>query len=270
MLFGVQTFFMKCNYVSLFQYFVMLLISVVIIGCGGPVSRLYETPAIYPVHPQLTPDIDSLKNFSIGGSIYAPTSTEIRTTARVYKNLFIEYVYSGNLGQYSNFSGVQEYRFKRNSTDLYVGYHKELSKSVHLYLYAGYGNGKSISIVPEYDNSVDFVYKGNFNRFTINPGFQFNTGKSSKLTFGMRQSFVRFNEYVLPDTFYINKKQTLSDLMVSYSFSIKRLGLKIFLGHFLNGQKPGNRQNNGMADVWRIEKAFGGFGLNYKFRVKSE
>jgi hypothetical protein len=253
------------------KYFICLcLLFIAIISCGPPVSRIYETPAVYPIHPQMVPDMDSGKMIEANVSVYAPTSTQVKIGAKPFKNFSAAVAYSGNLGGYSGYSTDFDYSFSRNSFDAYAGYVTKIGKHENFYINAGYGFGSTTSIVPEYDNSVLFNYSGKFNRIIINPGFQFNLGKMQRISIGFRQSYVSFKEYSIPGTRYSNKRQSLSDAMLDYTFGIKRFRGSFFGGYFFNGHKSGYRNDDGKYDKWRIEKVYIGMRVGYIFRLKEK
>lgn len=215
----------------------LALINICLISCGPPVSRIYETPAVYPTHPQMVPDVDSGRNIEANISVYAPTSTQVKIGVKPFKNFSAAVAYSGNLGSYSGFSSEFDYRFSRNSFDAYAGYIKKIGRHEYLYINASYGFGSATSVVPEFDNSVMFIYSGKFNRISINPGFQFNVGKMQRVSFGFRQSYVNFKEYSIPGTVYLNSRQWLSDAMLDYTFGINNFAGRFSAAIFLTGIK---------------------------------
>ncbi len=175
--------------------------------------------------------------------------------------------YHGNQGRYSEYgnNGIN-YRFNTSSSDIHSGFSKHWDKKkCGLFLTIGYGWGISTSIVPEYDNSEQFIYRGKFKRFTATPGIDISTSQRTKLIFSWRQSLIQFQKYELPGTTYYHKQQFLSDIMLRFSLKGEKTGLNIFLGYFVNGRGAGDRQFDIKPDQWRIENFFAGIGVTYQF-----
>jgi hypothetical protein len=252
------------------KYLLITIVTSIILSACEPTTLLYKTPPTYFGSPHSIPATDSAKQLAVSGSITLPLAAELKSEYRINKNFLITLSYFGNLGAYSHFNNNNiEYRYSTNSFDCQAGYFHRSDKKIGLFLISGYGWGHSISIVPEYDNSVDFIYKADFSRFTITPGIQFTISKQANFSFSWRQSFIQFTKYQLPDTAYNNKKQFLTDMMLNLSVVDKKMGLNIFFGSFLNGLQGGDRQLDQKPEIWRIERFFAGIKLSYRFSLKS-
>jgi hypothetical protein len=253
------------------SYLPVTIILAVFVSACEPSSRLYLTPPIYFASSHAIPVTDSNNKLSVSASLMLPPVAELKAEYRVNKNLFTIFSYSGKMGGYSEFSNNDiDYRYATNSFDWQAGYrvHRPMKKD-RFFIVAGYGRGKTTSIVPEFDNSIQFVYKGNYSKFSITPAVQLINKTRARFIFSWRQSFVNFNEYLLPDTAYYNKRQFLSDMMLSLFLTEKQFGLNFFfLGGFLNGREAGNRQFDYKPEVWRIERFYMGINLSYKFLHK--
>lgn len=241
---------------------------VLLSGCGST-SRLYQTPPLYFGSSHFLPITDSNKNITASAGFTVPTTMEVKAQYRFDKNFFGGISYHGDLGNYAEYSNsdVDTYKFKMASFDICSGFskHWNLGKA-GLFISVGYGRGRTTSIVPEYDNSKQFYYKGNFQRFTITPGFDCFTGKHHKLQFSWRQSLVQFKNYKLPDTAYHNKQQFLSDVMITLSFKKRGFGMNLFAGGFINGKSSeSDRQMDLSADQWKTESLIIGMNLTYEF-----
>jgi hypothetical protein len=238
-------------------------------GCE-PTSRLYQTPPLYFGSSHFLPMSDSNKHITASAGITAPTTMELKTQYRFDKNFFGGVSYHGNMGKYADYSNsdVADYKFKMTSFEICSGFSKNWKpEKAGLFISVGYGRGHTTSIVPENDNSQQFYYNGNFRTFTIIPGFDFITGRSSKLLFSWRQSLVKFKDYKLPDTGYYNKHQFLSDIMLSFSLKKSGFGMNLFTGGFLNGKNSASdRQFDLRPDQWKTESFIIGMNLAYDFK----
>jgi hypothetical protein len=238
--------------------------STMLSGCGGG-TNYYQTPPLYFGSSHFVPETDSSKSFTGNIAFVNPNAGELKVQYRFNKNFLGGLCYQGNFAKYSEYSNNDIlYRFNTNSFDIYWGGSKYQGNQ-RLFVTAGYGWGANTSIVPEYDYSTEFVYKGNFKRFAIIPGIDLAPGEITNLSLSWRQSFTQFEKYELPDTTYHNKGQFLSDIMLRFSVKGKNTAMNIFLGYFLNGHGGTNRQYDPTPDQWKIERFFAGIGISYRF-----
>ncbi len=253
------------------KYLLIIIVTAITLSGCEPTTLLYKTPPTYFGSPHSIPATDSVKQLAVGGSITIPVVTELKSEYRINKNFLVTLSYFGNLGAYSHFNNNNiDYRYSASSFDCQAGYVHRPDKKIRSFIISGYGWGHTISIVPEYDNSVDFIYKADFSGFTITPGIQFTVNKQANLSFSWRQSFITFNKYELPDTAYNNKGQFLTNMMLDLSVVNKKIGLNIFFGSFLNGLQGGDRQLDQKPETWRIERFFAGINLYYRFSFKKK
>jgi len=241
--------------------------SIILFGCGT--TNLYQTPPLYFGSSHFVPEGDSSKCLTGNVSFVTPNAAELKIVYRINKSFLTGISYHGNLGKYSDYSnnGIS-YRFNTTSFDIYSGFSKHWDKKSGLFVMAGYGWGSNTSIVPEYDNSEQFIYQGRFRRFTAIPGIDVATGQRTKLIFSWRESLIQFQKYELPDTTYFHKQQFLSDMMLRFSLKGNKTGFNIFSGSFLNGSGGADRQRDPKPDQWKIESFFAGIGITYEFAGK--
>lgn len=235
-------------------------------GCE-PSSRLYLTPPVYFGTAHSLPMADSLRKLVLSSSVILPTAAEIKFQYKINKNFLFNLSYFGNIGAYSNFSNNDiDYRYTTNLFDFQAGYIiDQKNNKARLFVLAGYGEGKTTSVVPENGSPINFIYKGKFSRFTLTPGVHLIQAQKYRLSFTWRQSFVKFGSYQLPEISYQNRQQFLTDMMLNCYVSSKKIGVNLFFGSFLNGLQGGNRQLDQKPEIWRIERFFAGINLGYKF-----
>ncbi len=244
-------------------------IAFVLSGCG-PVSQQYQTPPLYFNSYHSVPETDSTGQLAASVRIMLPVNTEIKAEYRLHKNFLINFSHYGNFLDYSNFRNRRgDYLYNTQSFNVGAGMINKIKKSkINWFVLAGYGKGRTTSVVPDEGSPYEFIYKGNFSKITFTPGVELALENHFKLTLSSRQSFVSFNKYELPDTVYYNKKQFLTDMMFGVAFVKKKMSFNFFFGGFINGTEPGNRLNDKKPEIWRIEKLAAGAGFTYKFSLR--
>lgn len=239
-------------------------------GCG-PASRLHETPALYFGAPHSISQTDSIKEIAVKASIIKPLLGNAGIEYRVHKKWMVHFSYSGNFGAFTEIESVNigKYTFTTSSVHAETGFFLTFkNNNTNWFFLAGYNCGSSTAVVPEYDNSEEFIYKGRFSNVSFTSGFQVSTAKDQNFSISTRQSFVKFTNYQLPDTSYCNKQQFLSDMMLAYSYSRKRFKGTVFFGSFINGYDPGKRNTDHKTSLWRIQRVFAGITFGYHFSGK--
>lgn len=204
----------------------------VILSACGVGTQIYNTPPLYFGSSHTLPLTDSARQLSVSASFIIPPAAELRGEYRINRNFSTNLSYFGNGGFYSySKSNDIRYKYKTSFFDFGTGYINSPGDGYKTvwYIAAGYGSGKTVSVVPEFDNSKQFIYRGSFSRFTFTPGIHVITGKKSSIDFTWRQSFVSTSKYELPDTSYPNQKQFLTDIILKFwGEGIRRYTLQLF------------------------------------------
>ena len=245
------------------NFICLFLLCSTLVSCGVFREEFRTPPLYFPANHYL-PVTDSTNKTAVGIGFQLPFSLNGYAERRIGNRLTVH-------GFYNSTFGISVRNYETFPNNKFGGGGAAFDFPVNPYnkiiLSAQYMGG---NVQNHYDGTPEYQYTGVYESLSFTPIFEGIVSRRQKdvwASVSLKNSWINFKEYYLPDVKFQNKKQYILSPQGTITIADfrNRMRWQFYGGLALNGYLPGFRDLDMNYDKWRTTPVYAGVGIYYVF-----